>query len=57
MEEEGRADRSVVEAETSNVVVTDNLPESFQASGAIGFYLAIAGGVLVAIAGLMPAKK
>ena len=37
--------------------VTDNLPESFEATGAIGFYLAIAGGVLVAIAGLMPAKK
>lgn len=37
--------------------VTDHLPTSFQASTAIGFYLAIAGGILIAIAGLFPAAK
>lgn len=37
--------------------VTDNLPSSFDATAAIGFYLAIAGGVLVAVSALMPAKK
>lgn len=37
--------------------VTDNFPSSFQANSAIGFYLAIAGGVLVFVAALLPAKK
>jgi hypothetical protein len=37
--------------------VTDNFPSSFEATTAIGFYLAIAGGVLVFIAALLPAKK
>lgn len=37
--------------------VTDNLPSSFEATTAIGFYLAIGGGVLVAVSALMPAKK
>ena len=37
--------------------VNDHLPSTFQASSAIGLYLAVAGGVLVAIAGLLPAKK
>lgn len=37
--------------------VTDNFPSSFEANTAIGFYLAIAGGVLVFIAALLPAKK
>ena len=37
--------------------VTDNLPTTFEASTAIGFYLVIAGGILVTLAGLLPAKK
>ena len=37
--------------------VTDTFPSSFQANSAIGFYLAIAGGVLVFVAALLPAKK
>jgi hypothetical protein len=37
--------------------VTDNFPSSFEATTAIGFYLTIAGGVLVIIASLLPAKK
>lgn len=37
--------------------VTDNLPTTFSATTAIGFYLAIGGGVLTVAAGLMPAKK
>ncbi len=37
--------------------VTDNFPSSFEATTAIGFYLTIAGGVLVFISALLPAKK
>lgn len=37
--------------------VTDNFPSSFKATTAIGFYLTIAGGVLVILSALMPAKK
>lgn len=37
--------------------VTDNFPSSFEATTAIGFYFTIAGGVLVIIAALIPAKK
>ncbi|MGN6693239.1 MAG: zinc ribbon domain-containing protein [Aquihabitans sp.] len=37
--------------------VTDNFPSAFKANTAIGFYLTIAGGVLVIISALMPAKK
>ncbi len=37
--------------------VTDNFPSSFKATSAIGFYLAIAGGVLVFVSALLPAKK
>jgi len=37
--------------------VTDNFPSSFKATTAIGFYLAIGGGVLVILSALMPAKK
>ena len=37
--------------------VTDNFPSSFKANTAIGFYFTIAGGILVAASGLMPAKK
>ena len=37
--------------------VTDNLPSSFQAKQAIGYFMAIGGGIIVAIAGLLPAKK
>jgi hypothetical protein len=37
--------------------VTDNFPSSFEATTAVGFYLAIAGGVLVLLSALMPAKK
>lgn len=37
--------------------VTDNFPSSFQATTAIGFYLTIAGGVLVIVSALLPAKK
>ncbi|MCU1371452.1 MAG: hypothetical protein JWO77_2646 [Ilumatobacteraceae bacterium] len=37
--------------------ITDTFPPSFEATTAIGFYLTIAGGVLVLIASLLPAKK
>lgn len=37
--------------------ITDTQSSSFQADTAIGFYFAIAGGALAAIAGLLPAKK
>jgi hypothetical protein len=37
--------------------VTDNFPSSFEATTAIGFYLAIIGGVLVIVSALLPAKK
>lgn len=37
--------------------VTDNFPSSFEATTAIGFYLAIAGGVLLMLSALLPAKK
>jgi hypothetical protein len=37
--------------------VTDNFPSSFEATTAIGFYLAIAGGVLVFLSAFMPGKK
>jgi hypothetical protein len=37
--------------------IEDNLPSSFEATAGIGFYLAIAGGVLAAIGGLIPAGK
>lgn len=37
--------------------VTDNFASDFKATTAIGFYLVIAGGVLTAVAGLLPAKK
>ncbi|WP_421119444.1 zinc ribbon domain-containing protein [Aquihabitans daechungensis] len=37
--------------------VTDNFPSSFEATTAIGFYLAIAGGVLVFVSALLPGKK
>jgi len=37
--------------------VTDNFPSSFEATTAVGFYFAIAGGVLVFASALMPAKK
>lgn len=37
--------------------VTDNFPSSFEATTAIGFYLTIAGGVLVVVSALLPAKK
>ena len=37
--------------------VEDNFPTTFQAQTAIGLYLAVAGGVITAIAGLLPAKK
>ena len=37
--------------------VTDNFPSSFEVTTAIGFYLAIVGGVLVFVSALLPAKK
>jgi hypothetical protein len=37
--------------------VTDNLPTTFEASTAIGFYFVVAGGLLTTLAGLLPAKK
>ncbi len=37
--------------------VEDNLPSSFEATAAVGFYLAGAGGVITALGGLMPASK
>jgi len=37
--------------------VTDNFPSSFKASTAVGFYLTIAGGVLIIVSALLPAKK
>lgn len=37
--------------------VEDNLPSSFTAKQAVGFFMAIGGGVVIAIAGLLPAKK
>ncbi len=37
--------------------ITDNFASDFKATTAIGFYLVIVGGVLTALAGLMPAKK
>lgn len=37
--------------------VTDNFPSSFKATTAIGFYFTIAGGVLLIVSALMPAKK
>jgi len=37
--------------------VTDNFASNFEATTAVGFYLAIGGGVLTALGGLLPAKK
>jgi len=37
--------------------VTDNFPSSFEATTAIGFYLAVVGGVFVFVSALLPAKK
>lgn len=37
--------------------VEDNFQSDFQAKTAIGFYLAIAGGIVTAVGALLPAKK
>ncbi|MFN8019387.1 MAG: zinc-ribbon domain-containing protein [Acidimicrobiales bacterium] len=37
--------------------VQDHFPTSFQAQTAVGLYLAVAGGIVTIIAGLLPAKK
>jgi FtsH-binding integral membrane protein len=37
--------------------VTDNLPSTFEATTDVGFFLAVAGGVLVAVGGLAPARR
>jgi hypothetical protein len=37
--------------------VETNLPSSFEATAAVGFYLTLAGGIITALASLMPAAK